>query len=110
MLGTHILVKEKILVTEGSVFCSVLTSALLGGGTNGDKNMLYIQQTLSPIAVVLTEFSSTLFVATIMGVMTRMGARGEVLVTVRDQGRERVDCVGWLHNRNFIGLWKKKQK
>lgn len=53
--------------------------------------------------------SSTLFVATIMGMMTRMGAWGEVLVTVRDQGGERVDCVGWLHNRNFIGLWKRNR-
>lgn len=42
-----------------------------------------------------------------MGVVTRMGSRGEVLVTVRDQGGERVDCVGWLHNRNLIGLWKR---
>lgn len=55
----------------------------------------------------MTVFSSTLFVATIMGVVTRMGSRGEVLVTVRDQGGERVDCVGWLHNRNLIGLWKR---
>lgn len=42
-----------------------------------------------------------------MGVMTRMGSRGEVLVAVRDQGGERVDGVGWLHNRNLIGLWKR---
>lgn len=56
---------------------------------------------------MFAEFSSTLFVAAIMGVMTGMGARGEVLVTVRDQGGERVDCVGWLHNGNFIGLWKR---
>lgn len=56
---------------------------------------------------MLTVLSSTLFVATIMGVVTRMGSRGEVLVTVRDQGGERVDCVGWLHNRNLIGLWKR---
>lgn len=55
----------------------------------------------------MTVLSSTLFVATIMGVVTRMGSRGEVLVTVRDQGGERVDCVGWLHNRNLIGLWKR---
>lgn len=51
--------------------------------------------------------SSTLFVATIVGVVTRMGSRGEVLITVRDQGGERVDRVGWLHNRNLIGLWKR---
>lgn len=45
-----------------------------------------------------------------MGVVTRMGSWGEVLVTVRDQGGERVDCVGWLHNWNLIGLWKRKEK
>lgn len=56
---------------------------------------------------MFTVLTDTLFVATIMGVMTRMGSRGEVLVTVRDQGGERVDCMGWLHNRNLIGLWKR---
>lgn len=58
---------------------------------------------------VFTHFSSTLFVAAIVGVMAGMGARGEVLVAVRDQGGERVDCVGWLHNGNFIGLWRRNR-
>lgn len=49
---------------------------------------------------------STLFVAAIMGVMTRMGSGGKVLVTVRDQRSERVDCMGRLHNRDFVGLQK----
>lgn len=47
---------------------------------------------------------STLFVAAIMGVMTRMGSWGKVLVTVRDQRSEWVDCMGRLHNRDFVGL------
>lgn len=52
----------------------------------------------------------TLFVVGILGVMTGMGSRGEVLVAVRDQRGEWVDCMGRLHHRYFVGLWRRKNK
>lgn len=52
----------------------------------------------------------TLFVVAILGVMTGMGSRGEVLVAVRDQRGEWVDCMGRLHHRDFVGLWREVQK
>lgn len=42
--------------------------------------------------------------------MTRMGSWGEVLVTVRDQRGERVDCMGRLHHWDFVGLWGKNTR
>lgn len=51
----------------------------------------------------------TLLVVGIMGVMTRMGSWGEVLVTVRDQWGEWVDCMGRLHNRDLVGLRKERR-
>lgn len=46
----------------------------------------------------------TLFVVDVLGMMARVGARREVLIAVGDQRREGVDCMGRLHNRNFVGL------
>lgn len=53
---------------------------------------------------------STLFVVGILVVMTRMGSRGEVLVTVRDQRGEWVDCMGRLHNGDLVRLWRDIQE
>ena len=53
---------------------------------------------------------STLFVVAILGVMTGMGSRGEVLVAVRDQRGEWVDCMGRLHHGDFVGLWREVEK
>lgn len=58
----------------------------------------------------LLSCSLTLFVVGILGVMTRMGSWGEVLIAVRDQRGEWVDCMGRLHHRDFVGLWRKKNK
>lgn len=33
-----------------------------------------------------------------------------MLITVRDQRGEWVDCMRWLHHRNFVGLWRETQK
>lgn len=52
---------------------------------------------------------STLFVH-ILGVGTRVGSWCEVLVAVRDQRGEWVDCMGRLHHRDFVGLWRKIQE
>lgn len=52
----------------------------------------------------------TLFVVGILGVMTGMGSRGKVLVAVRDQRGEWVDCMGRLHHGYFVGLWRRKKK
>lgn len=41
--------------------------------------------------------------------MTRMGSWGKVLVTVRDQRGEWVDCMGRLHNGDLVGLWREMQ-
>lgn len=51
----------------------------------------------------------TLFVV-VLGVMTRMGPWGKVLITVRDQRGERVDRMGRLHNRDFVGLRREIQE
>lgn len=53
--------------------------------------------------------SLTLFVV-VLGVMTRMGPWGKVLVTVRDQRGERVDRMGRLHNGDFVGLRREMQE
>lgn len=50
----------------------------------------------------------TLFVV-VLGVMTRMGPWGKVLVTVRDERSEWVDRMGRLHNWDFVGLWREMQ-
>lgn len=49
---------------------------------------------------------STLFVVGILGVVTRMGSWGEVLITVCDQWGEWVDCMGRLHNGDLVRLWR----
>lgn len=46
----------------------------------------------------------------VLGVMTRMGPWGKVLVTVRDQRGERVDRMGRLHNGDFVGLRREIQE
>lgn len=40
--------------------------------------------------------------------MAGVGPRGEVLVAVRDERRERVDGVGRLDHRDFVGLRRQK--
>lgn len=46
----------------------------------------------------------------VLGVMTRMGPWGKVLITVRDQRGERVDRMGRLHNGDFVGLRREMQE
>lgn len=55
-------------------------------------------------------WSSTLFVVGILGVVTRMGSWGEVLITVCDQWGEWVDCMGRLHNGDLVRLWREMRE
>lgn len=48
--------------------------------------------------------ASTLFLVDVGGQVGRVGAVAEMVVAVRDEWGERVDPVGWLHDRNFVGL------
>jgi len=71
------------------------------------RQLLYKLRELHRVQICL--MVSTLFVH-ILGVGTRVGSWCEVLVAVRDQRGEWVDCMGRLHHRDFVGLWRETQE